>query len=169
MRLAPDGSEVMAIPGYAGYFAGKDGRIWSSSGAGGALRQLSAWLNERGYLKVTVRQGGRQVNARVPRLVLLAWVGPAPSPSHEACHGSNGRADNSLGNLRWDTQEENYADRARHGTLREKLTDEQVIEMRRRLLAGAEVKAVAREFGIAPKTVRDIRDGKMWKRLLPTG
>lgn len=56
----------------------------------------------------------KKVNVHV--LVLEAFVGPRPSPGHEACHDDGDKTNAALSNLRWDTATSNQADRWRHGT-----------------------------------------------------
>lgn len=46
-----------------------------------------------------------------------------------------------------------------------KLTDAQVIEIRRRAAAGEQTRPMAREFGVTAPVVRGIRRGTMWKHL----
>ncbi len=75
-------------------------------------------VNKRGYGDVTLHSKGTGRAPRVVgvhRLVLEAFVGPCPD-GMVACHGPAGNGDNSLANLRWDTQRENVRDQLRHGT-----------------------------------------------------
>lgn len=58
---------------------------------------------------------GRRNTRTVHTLVLEAFVGPCPE-GLEACHNNGDHADNTLGNLRWDTRSENAKDKTRHGT-----------------------------------------------------
>lgn len=69
------------------------------------------------YSAVTLRVGGKSVTRSVHRLVLLAHVGPPPSPTHQGAHGDGDRSNNTLGNLRWATGAENNADKHKHGTM----------------------------------------------------
>ncbi|MGZ4516413.1 MAG: NUMOD4 motif-containing HNH endonuclease [Mycobacteriaceae bacterium] len=83
--------------------------------AGGVV--LAPRLNSNGYQQVHLSREGTQAPRLVHRLVLEAFMGPCPSGS-EGCHGSGGKGDNSLQNLRWDTSRENSLDTVRHGTNR---------------------------------------------------
>lgn len=67
-----------------------------------------------GYLQVNLWRDGQGRNHKVHRLVLTAFVGPAPA-SHVACHNDGDPANNCLPNLRWDTCSENSFDVVRHG------------------------------------------------------
>lgn len=73
---------------------------------------------ETGYQIVTLTRmvNGRQVRkaVRVHVLVLETHVGPRPV-GLVGCHGPAGVSDNSVTNLRWDTQRENVLDVIRAG------------------------------------------------------
>jgi hypothetical protein len=64
------------------------------------------------YWLVQFEIGGRNHTRLVHTLVLETFVGPRPSPDHEACHGPLGNVSNALSNLRWDTKEANLRDAA---------------------------------------------------------
>lgn len=76
---------------------------------------LAPFVDGVGRHQVTLTREGRRSLYRVHRLVLEAFVGPAPAGT-EACHGNGQPGDNRLGNLRWDTSSENEFDKVRHGT-----------------------------------------------------
>ncbi|MFB9286612.1 HNH endonuclease signature motif containing protein [Pseudoclavibacter helvolus] len=63
---------------------------------------------------MSLSRDGRSKTFAVHRLVLLAFVGPAPDAA-VTCHSDGDRTHNSLSNLRWDTQAANCADRLEHG------------------------------------------------------
>jgi len=73
----------------------------SKSGSGKPNKYLGVTL----YRKLPV--GSIKKSASVHRLVLLAHVGPPPSPEHVGNHKSGNRADCSLGNLEWATHAQN--------------------------------------------------------------
>jgi len=52
---------------------------------------------------------------RVHRLVLEAFIGPAPKGTI-CCHNDGDPTNNRLENLRWDTHSSNTRDAIRHGT-----------------------------------------------------
>lgn len=92
----------------------------------------------------------------------------------ECLHGPGGNLDNCLANLRYGTRAENSADMDRdgarviisgeaHGSA--KLTDEIVVECRRRSKAGEATRALAREFGVANPTMLHAIRGDTWKHL----
>jgi hypothetical protein len=76
---------------------------------GGILPQHPDKRKGKGYLYVTLREGSRRRKAHVAVLVLEAHRELKPGPGYEACHG-NGRTDNHLRWLRWDTKAANLAE-----------------------------------------------------------
>ena len=71
-----------------------------------------------GYWAVNLRVS-RKVSCRcVSELVLTAFVGPRPSPMHDAAHLDGNRNVNLLDNLVWATKKENAAHKRLHGTHR---------------------------------------------------
>jgi hypothetical protein len=103
------------VPGFGTRYEVSDqGRVRSrAKSAEERMRSLSA--NSQGYHTVDLWNGdGTSATKRVHRLVLEAFVGPAPA-GHEACHGNGDRTDNRLENLRWDVRTENMRDVVRHG------------------------------------------------------
>src|SRR5215469_1953881 len=117
------------IPGYEGLYQASDqGEIRSlprvihnkglkGKGWKGDLRSytfpgriLKPCLLPNGYLRVILCKGAEHKGFYVHHLVLNAFSGPRPS-STECCHGNGDKTDNHLGNLRWDTRDENMQDR----------------------------------------------------------
>lgn len=108
------------IPGFVGYEVSDQGRVRSywrrRRGLVATSRLLKQSPNQRGYLRVGLRAGdGKTKIIFVHRLVLLAFVGPAPEGTE--CRHRDGRpSNNSLGNLQWNTHLVNMGDTVRHGT-----------------------------------------------------
>ncbi len=110
------------IPSLPGYQASTLGRIRS------AVRPLRDALGRRYILPSKLRalsvapNGYLRFNARgrqrtVHRAVLEAFVGPCPTPNHQAAHWDGDKTNCQLDNLRWATRAENAADKIRHGTV----------------------------------------------------
>jgi hypothetical protein len=125
-------------------------------------RILRIAVNDRGRPCVEFwKDGKRRPGIKVHRLVLEVFVGPRPE-GLECCHWDGNRKNNRLENLRWDTRASNEADARRHGTALAKLTENDVREIRRRHSRGESKNALAREFGVDPKTIRDAINRKTW-------
>ena len=177
-------SEYRAIPGFMAYRAGTDGSIWSCwtrttiKGKRGSRTYLSdAWkrlkpfVDKDGYHAVRLRNNGRYSHKRVHRAVLESFVGPCPQ-GMTACHNNGIRSDNRLENLRWDTHANNVADKVLHGTAQRgesqwcaRLTEDQVLEIRRLRANGMLRKDIAARFGLAWQTVDAIIYRRHWKHI----
>lgn len=161
------------VPGFPGYFATRDGRIFSMRS--GIQRKRYATMHElkpvpdaTGYLTVGLYRDNRQHNRRVHTIILETFVGPRP-PGLVCCHGPGGPLDNSLENLCWGTRSKNNgADRVRDGNIprgerhgQSKLGEMQV-RIIRRLRGGLSPKIVASVFNVTRGTVHNIQSGKSW-------
>ena len=115
----------LPIPDWEGYYEVSDlGRVRSIerlvSYRGGTPRRIKSRIlrqhtDKFGRKEVTLSVDGRSSLRRVHRLVLAAFVGPPP-PGTECCHNDGDPANNSLGNLRYDSHSANMLDKQRHGT-----------------------------------------------------
>ena len=164
-----------AVVGWDTYEVSNQGRVRRASPARGAT--VGSVLNptirgKYGYLRVVLRQGGRARQVDVQILVAEAWIGPRPSPKHEAAHGDGNPARNSAENIRWATKRENEADKELHGTRRfgsthprAKLSEEAVCEIRRHPRSARVAQELAVKFGVAPSTIRNIRWGRHWSHV----
>lgn len=133
----------------------------------GKKKSLSAFVST-GYLRVTLTRDGEQHKKYVHRLVLEMFVGQ-PEEGQVACHNDGNAMNNSVANLRWDTQAENLADRKLHGTHcdgenngRAKLTAADVEQVRVRLEAKESRSSIARFFDVTPSLISQIARGKAW-------
>lgn len=114
------------IPGWDGYYEVSDhGRVRSvervvTSKTG--VRRVFPSVVRRpgphgnsGHRGVPLGRNGRAVMRQVHRLVLEAFIGPAPD-GMECLHLDGDPTNNRLDNLRWGTRSENLRDAVRHGT-----------------------------------------------------
>lgn len=110
------GEEWRRVPGYEHTYAVSSlGRIYSRprpTTAGGILRGS---IDNHGYRRVALVQGGKQVTRRTHVLVMLAFVGPPPA-GMEILHMDGDKANPRLDNLRYGTHQENGIDTVRHGS-----------------------------------------------------
>src|SRR3990167_4776116 len=109
------------IPGFPDYFASADGSIWSMKRphndreAPKEPRKLKPQITRAHHI-ICLCLNRKKVFRYVGHLVLESFVGPRPE-GMEMCHGPNGKLDDSLSNLYWDTRSRNLgADRLRDGT-----------------------------------------------------
>lgn len=167
--------EWKPIPSFSGYEASNLGRVRSLDRHIVTVRRGREWhlrtrgqlltsrLMHDGYLTVELGAKARKVH----RLVLEAFVGPAP----EGCVGAHNdgcRLNNRLENLRWATRAENEADKIRHGTHltgarkpTAKLTSDIVAELRRNRPAESQERLAAR-YGVCQATISKVLRGESW-------
>jgi DNA-binding XRE family transcriptional regulator len=163
------------IPGLDGYTATAHGRVISYRS--GTRRELSP-RTHKGYRYVNVRRGvGRATAAQVSvhSLILLAFVGPKPTPAHECRHLNGDAQDNRASNLLWGTSAENAADCTRHGTaawLRRgvdsnsaRLTEQDVRIIERRARCGETQASIASDYGVTQRHVSNIKNHRTWRHL----
>lgn len=138
-------------------------------------RVLKPGVKPDGRLHVTLFSGGRRLFP-VHHLVLLAFVGPCPA-GHEACHRDDKPANNTVGNLRWDTHAKNYLDAVRNGRARRPATrrgteakhallDVDKVRLARGLRgSGLSYAKIAKRLGVSRKTAEDAIKGKTWSHV----
>lgn len=119
-----------------------------------AGRVLKQSLSDSGYARV-----------RTPRVLLVhkavleAFVGPAPSPRHEAAHKDGRKRNNRLDNLEWKLKEHNEADKKVHGTAPRRFTGHRRTDHVDRVLSLAGTMSftrIARETGLHRSSVSRI-------------
>lgn len=170
-KIEWENKEWMQIPNYEHYFASKDGEILSFAGRT-QPHLMNLMSNNDGYLYVYLYDGkGNQTKCFVHRAVLMAWVG-MPKDSDETRHLNDIPTDNRLENLCWGNRFENVADKRRNGGIpigeraaSHKLTEKQVIKIRKRYAMGESARDLAEEYGVAHNTILVIVRGQMWKHL----
>ncbi len=152
------------IPGYPDYLAGRDGRIFSL--LTGTF--LVPNKNPSGHLYVKIRnEHGVVTGVQVYRLVLFAFVGPAPAGT-EGCHRDGNHDNNRLSNLRWDIRAENIQDYrrqfGRHWLAH--LPIETALKIRSELTGKrGEVNLIAEKYGVTRHVIRDIVRGRTYKEI----
>lgn len=169
----------LPIPGFEGdYEASSTGRIRRLTYKSGTSRHvysepriMSQYPLPRGYLRVTLSRNSKSKAYSVHRLVLLAFKGD--SRGLEGAHLNGDCQDNRIENLEWVTAEENYAQRASHGTCAKgigiwctKLTDDLVREIRQLSVAGETKISLSRKFNVSPSTISGIVRRVTWKHVI---
>ena len=160
-----------AIPGFPYHQISNTGLAKWSAGlkAGGIVRPI---IN-KGYATYWLkRYDGKFVAIRANRAVLMAFVGPPPSPEYDAAHRNGKRLDNRLRNLKWSTRLDNVRDAYRHGTgvrgercARAKLTASQIKAIRVERREGRFLKDIAKRFGVHFSNIQQICSRQTWKHV----
>ena len=123
--LLSNGVELRAIPVSPNndYMAGSDGQIYSRTRyAGFGRKDYVDWYplrghegRRKGYRHVSLCHENVKITKSVHRLVCMAFHGVPATPTMQVRHLDGNPANNAPANLRWGSQEENWADRKAHG------------------------------------------------------
>jgi len=169
------------VPGYPRYRVLSSGSIWYRRGnrmndSLGPWRRRRTYRDPGGYLCISLTKGdhcsgGAKRTFCVHTLILLAFVGPRPV-GKQCRHLDGDTTNNRLENLSWGTCEEQHADKWRHGTApvgsrrnQAKLTEADVVEIRRRATKRGDGRKLAREFGVSPILISNVVNRKVWRHV----
>lgn len=141
-----------------------------SRAVGGVLR---ARAGVNGYPVVQLCGEGRRQREYVHRLVATAFHGPQPTPAHVVNHRDGVKTNNQATNLEWVTEKENQRHARATGLNRNygagsplsKLTEEQVLAIRRRAREGVRLRQLAAEHGLSYQGARDVVVRRCWSHL----
>jgi hypothetical protein len=154
----------MEIVGYdCKYSADIYGSIWSISS--GEWKKLKS-NDTDGYLRLTLRKNGKDVNRTVHKLVCEAFYGPQPTPRSAVRHLNGDSHDNCPGNLQWGTYSENWDDRKFH---RKGINEDHhaaklsMIMARSMRASGKTAWALSKEYSVSPKTIKRVLNNETWK------
>jgi hypothetical protein len=167
---------IKPVPGFDGYFASEDGKVYSSWVTGakpymkpGKLKELCPF--NRGYLAVNLRLNrGVYCSIDIHRVICLTFHGQPPA-GYTASHKNGNKYDNTKGNLIWETIGDNIRRKFVHGThdagsnnSRAKLDYESVIIIKK-LLAKKELthKEIGDMFGVSRAFITKINTGVRYK------
>lgn len=154
------------VPGHPDYDVSDSGLVRTRG------RLLTAHVNDDGYHRVVLLRPRRRA-AFVHVLMLGAFVGPRPHGA-DACHANDIPSDNRLENLRWGSRQENVTDAQRNGRVlvgdrnpNALLTADDVVEIRQ-LESSTDLsqRQLAAMFGTSRRNVRNIIEGRHWRRVL---
>lgn len=126
--------------------------------------------NTYGYPVVGLCKDSKIVTRPVHRLVAQAFI-PNPEEKPEVNHKDGNKKNNLCTNLEWNTSEENRRHALETGLFNSKgsknpnskLTEEDVIKIRSRIMAGEQQKLIAREYKITQEMVSLIKRRRFWK------
>lgn len=166
------------VPGWEGFYSASSfGRIKRDAGSPRCRtdRVLKPMLNARGYFTVAlVRTGTAQRPMMVHRLVLAAFIGPPPSPTHEGNHINGDKTDNRIDNLEWATRAENIQhayDTGLHGRYvgskasAARLSENDVVRILAMVANRCYRRDIANKFCVSIKTIDEIVAGNNWRHV----
>lgn len=169
--------ELFPVPEFPGYFASRDGRVWSKKRKDGIPRQLAVRPKApSGHLVTILSRNGKGHPYYVHHIMLWTFVGPRPQ-GMESRHLDGNCLNNTVENLKWDTRSENTKDRMRHfgyipgGFHRgEKnhnsvITEDQVRYIRQLHSTGKSQSYIARLLRVQIDVIRGVVNGRTWSHV----
>lgn len=163
--------EWRAIPGFPSYEVSSLARVRRilDSRTSLAGKILKPWLENTGYLAVSLRRENITVRMCLHVCIARAFHGLPPAEGMEVAHGDGDKLNNHPSNIRWATSKENSDDIERHGRRNKgerngmaRITTELALAIKQSTLRPAHA---ARHFGVSHQAVSDIRTGRRWKHL----
>lgn len=140
----------------------------------------SGYLNNKGYavIDVVTLQNHRETML-AHRLSCLMHYGPPPEGKPDALHSCDCKPCTNPDHLRWGSNGDNRLDWVARGDLskmrtsvpkgsangQSKLTEKQVLEIRRLLSAGVFQKHIVEEFGIDQAVISRIKHRHIWRHI----
>lgn len=176
------------IVNYEGRYAiTKDGRVWSypktvKVGKNGGVRfDKGKWLIAtkakagKNHLRVYLAKDGIKMPILVHRAVAIAYI-DNPNEYPFINHIDGNPLNNSVDNLEWCTAKQNTQHATNMGmntppvqkgnrNSQAKLTESQVREIRKLYERVTNCSAIARLYGVNPKTINDIVNRKHWAHI----
>jgi len=171
--------KIKSIPNFPGYFADKNGNVYSSRPINGVgvlsseKRLLKQKIGTNGYKRLTLMRNKSGVNVWVHRLILETFVGKPPSGT-ECCHNDGNPTNNNLSNLRWDTRSANALDMLKHGVCYFKNGEEhpnsKLNELQVRIILKYPqyhgcMRHLSYIFNVSISSISLIRTGKSWRHV----
>lgn len=121
---------------------------------------------KHGYGTIRHTHESKVITSAIHRMVVETFIGPIPE-GMVICHNDGDKLNNSVGNLRIDTQKGNMADKIPHRTHNfgevngsAKLTWADIEKIR---LDPRINRLVAEDYGVHEETIRQARVGKSWR------
>ena len=163
-RILP--TEYTPVPGYEMYGASKDGSIFSLWN----YKVMSPHINKYGYLQTIFHNQNQRKTVLIHRMILLTFVGESHLPVN---HIDGNKLNNDISNLEYCTNQENIDHAIRTGLMDQKgenhhnskLTEFDIIKIRRLYIQGTSQKELAEKFNIGQPHISSILLRKTWKHV----
>jgi len=139
------------------YQASSFGRIRKYNGT-----IMSQSFNQN-YLVLGLTKDKVRKNFRVHRLIAMCFSDSPEYGCDEVDHINGVKTDNRAINLRWVDRKTNARSMYQNGVVKKKLTMDIVNRIREEIkLGNKQQKDIAKEYGLAPSTISDIKNNKKW-------
>lgn len=142
-----------------------DRRYWK----GGLLKE--SLCSDGSYYKVTLSKDGVPRTHMVHQLVAQSFIGPCPE-GMEVCHNDGNSLNNYRSNVRYDTRENNHADKVAHGTDNRGsrnhnsiLTEYDIPRIRYCREHGETYRSLADRYDVGTMTIVNICKRNSWKHI----
>ena len=159
------------IKGFEDYWIDTGGRVWSTKF--GKVKELKAFNNGYGYLRVDLLKNGKAKTMKVHRLVAMTFL-DNPEKYEQVNHKNGIKTDNRLENLEWCSASQNmkhaYQNKLKNAmkgsaNYRTKLSDAQVIEIFMRLDNGESPTEIAKDYPTTRHAIYLMKAGRSWSHL----
>ena len=150
-------------PAHPTVFCHEDGRVF--------VECVATPSGTQGYLDVLVPglgSGAKSVRVRRCWLIAETFHG-IREPGHVVRHDNGDDGDDRASNLLWGPPVLNSADMVRHGRSQRgvrssfnRISEETARDLKRRALSGESGSVLARQYGVSPQLVCDIKKGRAW-------
>lgn len=152
------------IEDFSGYLVSNLGRIKNTNGKKPLI--LKQRKVPQGYLRVWLKPTeGERVFCYAHRLVAKAFI-PNPENKSDINHKDGDKTHNEVYNLEWCTSKENRTHAQKSGLITNKLTEDDVKEIKRRLSeeGGYGInRKLAKEYGVKDSLIGHIKHSRRWK------
>ena len=137
-------------------------------------RELRPWLNEQGYLVISLWIDGEKILERVHRLVALVFHGK-PEEKLTVNHKDGNKLNNHESNLEWLSKTDNLKHAWKTGLMPKGsesylsvLKEEDVVAIKQMFAEGLSNIEITNRFPVGKSTISKIRQKQIWKHVLPT-
>ena len=135
-------------------------------------KEISPWVDRKGYYTVSAKLGSFRPKMLVHRLIAMAFV-DGYSEGLTVNHINGNKLDNRPENLEWITRADNTKHEWETGLVdlrgenapNHKLTQKQVMHIRKALRLGVSANSLAIISNVNPSTIYLIQAGKRWSHL----
>lgn len=125
-------------------------------------KRLQPRLAGAGYPAVQTKVLGKYKTLYIHRLIAEAFI-QKPFDCNEVNHKDGNKTNNAISNLEWTTHSRNLRHACATGLYKGRsLAAAEVLDIKRRLSVGERFAAIARDYGVSPKTIASIKSGRSW-------